>query len=185
MWPTFEALLPGDAGGCFDKKMSFDCSASIYKVSAELPYTEPCQIWLIRQITFVAEAFVSWQEPILFEDFLFTLAPLAPPAPPARGGGDHRRLSRDWWARLLEEFPWLTEDDIPREVHGPGHAGGHGHDAREPVRRALDPDRDEAVAVDVKARLLARRKEWGRDFFRRLVLRPHSWRRVDERSLPQ
>ena len=119
-----------------------------------------------QNIKFVHETFQTRSDPILFEDFLRSLPRLPELAPRAPAGV--RGAGRDWWAELREEFPWLTEDDFPDGVpargHGRGH-GDHGHDPpRPPERHVVGPDITEEVALDVKARLDARRKAWGHDF---------------------
>ena len=160
--PAFEVLAPGDVGD-FELGVRFDCSAAVYKAGKEIRNAGDVEIFLYHHAKLGDGTFTCRHEPVKFEDFCLLLPLMDLEPPRTEGGGGGRAVSRDWFAKLQEEFPWLTMDDFPvaGAVGGVSRAGRHAH-AAEP-RRALGAELGESEAVEIRRRLTLKRKLWARD----------------------
>ena len=161
--PAFEMLGPGECGD-IDLNLKFDCSDYSYKAPQDLlQEAKDCEIWLHFQVTFIGDEFQCPHQPIGFLDYVLRYPPLPPVVPastPTRG----LHISRDWFAKLQEEFPWLTQEDFPAATgHKSDRRGATPSDPPEPRGRALTPHTDEEVALEVRRRLLDRRKVWAEE----------------------
>ena len=177
--PAFEAMAPGDDVD-IDFSVKFDCSNAVYKTGKEMRNAGGWEIFLYHHAMLDEDIFTCRHEPEKFENvcLLLPFMDLEPPRPVGGGGG--RGVSRDWFAKLQEEFPWLTIEDFPiaGAVEGASRTGRH---ARAPeVRRAIGADLAETDAVEIRRRLMLKRKLWARDV-PDVFLHLHQRRGLDKR----
>ena len=115
--PAVEELLPGEDVDyvAFDPASRIvalgGCSAIMHD---EVRFHGDAPIWMMTGLRFTEDVAKTRQDPVLLEDYLADL-PKIPDR--ATGGGNHggprrRHVPADVARALLDEFPWLSADDI-------------------------------------------------------------------------
>ena len=161
--PDFEMLAPGEVGN-LRMHACFDCSNFHYCLGEDIAYPENARIYLYEGVKFEGTSFQTRRSAVLLEDFL-----LQYPAPPPQRNRAHNpsgpRVSRDWFRLLQDEFPWLTAEDFPADMaRRPSGGAGAPRSSASASGMTLGVDPDEEMAIDVRRRLLERRRLWERDF---------------------
>jgi len=134
-----------------------------------MPTDEETIIHVLPGLQFQGKTLRTRREPEALDEYLHGFPPPARRAGVGEPGTRGARLTPDTIARLREEFPWLTDEDLGLE-HGHHHgssSGGGGHGGGAGVHdgpRVLPKDLDEEHARQVRERLMARRELWARDF---------------------
>ena len=160
--PAFEVMEPGEVVGV-ELNTKFDCSECTYKVAGEIEHhSRDCQIHIYEQVKFTGSCCECPHPPRLFEDFVLEYPCAARILEPNTGKGRAPHISRDWFVRLQEEYPWLGEGDFPAP-----HAIEKKETTSAPKRSrggmAVSRDLEEDTALEIRRRLEARRMLWKRD----------------------
>jgi hypothetical protein len=146
----------------------YDYTGYEYVDAIDLNFGEEARLWLLTGVEFNigSSTLVVRSNAVPFETFVLGL-PEPPPRPPQERSSATRRLPKNVVQELMEEFPWLTEDDINgvASEHRHGESQRRGGGARTGEAMPLPTDAVDAVdAHDLAALLIERRDEWDMDF---------------------
>ena len=126
-WPEFDANDP--TWPMLDPWLQrFDLRPFKYVSEKFAPRGEE-QIWVWQNVEIDGDFLSARCEPVLFEDLFRTFPPPARKIGHRTGVGRAVVVPSNYWDRLMEEFPWLTPDDIRAALEHEGGGGGGGHGA--------------------------------------------------------
>ena len=105
---------------------------------AELGVQEHQDMWVLSQVRIVGWNLVCYKEAVPIQSFFDSMGASVRPAAKSRAGMGARRenVNRQGWNRILDENPWLDEDDLP-------NAQPRG-EPRRPRPRVIRPPSDNA-----------------------------------------
>ena len=133
--------------------------------SSQVPFADDAHVVCLQDLVLVPHGVIAAVEAVPFDVFsrglLRRAAPSAAAEPRApRGRAQEVRL------RLLEEFPWLSEEDVSRlQATAPARPGGGAADAAPGAadrrhRRLSDMDLADEAFVEIRDRLQEVRDRW-------------------------
>jgi hypothetical protein len=168
VWPAWELLGPGEEPDFDPMVHEYDYTGYEYVDAIDLNFGEEARLWLLTGVEFNigSSTLVVRSNAVPFETFVLGL-PEPPPRPPQERSSATRRLPKNVVLELMEEFPWLTEDDIngAASEHRHGESQRRDGGARTGEAMPLPTDAVDAVdAHDLAALLVERRDEWDMDF---------------------